>query len=83
MATYNNFDIIITADASGKPEVIKNVHFSTERTDFPFDIFLEMLQGASKVEVQQWKPKATSTGLNALLASQGKAPVASEDGPAF
>ena len=79
MATYNNFDIIITADASGQPEVIKSVHFSTERTDFPFDIFLEMLQGASKVEVQLWKPKATSTGLNAKLPGAGKP----EDVPAF
>ncbi len=73
MTTYTNFDIIITDQANGEPEAIKNVHFSTERGDFPFDIFLEMLRGASKVEVQAWKPKATSTGLNAKLNGSAKA----------
>ena len=73
MAKYNNYDIIITDSATGNPEVIKSVHFSTERADFPFDIFIEMLQGASKVEVQQWKPKATATGLNAQLLGGKKA----------
>ncbi len=73
MATYKNFDIIITDEANGQPEVIKSVHFSTERNDFPFDIFIEMLQGASKVEVQQWKPKASATGLNAKLSGSAEA----------
>jgi len=85
MTTYTNFDIIITAAGSNKPETINKVHFSLDNQakDFPFDIFLEMLKTADSIEVQKWKPKAEVSGLNALLASQGKAPVASEDVPAF
>jgi hypothetical protein len=73
MATYTNFDIIITEQANGEPEAIQKIHFSTERNDFPFDIFLGMLRTANKVEVQAWKPKATSTGLNAKLNGPAKA----------
>jgi hypothetical protein len=84
--TYTNYDIIITAASTKNlPEVTPAIHFSLDDKvkDFPFDVFLEMLQGASKVEVQKWKPKSKASNLYALLINQDKASADSEDVPAF